>query len=224
VCSWCMASAIFSTALRTRLAPRFTVPDRGELMVTATQLSRLDAKLDALAAAIDTDCQPIIGVVYSGETREYAAPAARELRPDHAGRSARFEYRNEERDDVREMFAVHTPEELQPVLDHIDAKGRGLTIGQRMLRDARPQSPMLINFATGRMPVRPAAPLRCDGSLAQFNRDGWDGRSRHPTRASMRQSSRLICAMGHLTRHAVMPSCMMTVLPVARLMTRPLRS
>jgi hypothetical protein len=124
VCSWCMASAIFSTALRTRLAPRFTVPDRGELMVTATQLSRLDAKLDALAAAIDTDCQPIIGVVYSRETREYAAPAARELRPDHAGRSARFEYRNEERDEVREMFAVHTPEELQPVLDHIDAKGR----------------------------------------------------------------------------------------------------
>jgi hypothetical protein len=41
-----------------------------------------------------------------------------------------------ERDNVREMFAVHTPEELRAVLDHIDAKGRGLTVGQRMLRDA----------------------------------------------------------------------------------------
>src|SRR5262245_7020542 len=94
-------------------------------MVTAGQLSRLDAKLDALAAAIDTDSRSITVVVFQGETREFALQRHRELRPDHAGRLVRFEYRNQERDDVREMFAVHTPEELQAVIDRIEAKGRG---------------------------------------------------------------------------------------------------
>ena len=32
-------------------------------------------------------------------------------------------YRNEERDDVLETFAVHTPEELQAVINRIDAGG-----------------------------------------------------------------------------------------------------
>jgi len=92
-------------------------------MVTAGQLSRLDAKLDALAAAIDTDSRAITVVVFQGETREFALQRHRELRPDHAGRPVRFEYRNEQRDDVREMFAVHTPEELQAVIDRIEAEG-----------------------------------------------------------------------------------------------------
>jgi len=34
------------------------------------------------------------------------------------------------------MFAVHTPEELQAIMEHIEAEGRSLTVGQRMLRDA----------------------------------------------------------------------------------------
>jgi hypothetical protein len=59
----------------------------GELMVTAAQLSRLDAKLGALVAAIDTDSKPITVVVFSDETRELALQRHRELRPDHAGRS-----------------------------------------------------------------------------------------------------------------------------------------
>jgi hypothetical protein len=42
----------------------------GGLMVTATQLSRLDAKLGALVAAIDTDSKPITVVVFQGEARE----------------------------------------------------------------------------------------------------------------------------------------------------------
>jgi len=36
--------------------------------VTAGQLSRLDAKLDALVAASDTDNQPITVAVFSQET------------------------------------------------------------------------------------------------------------------------------------------------------------
>jgi len=45
--------------------------------------------------------------------------------PALAGRPARFEYRNEERDDVRQMFAVATPQERRAVIDRIEAKGRG---------------------------------------------------------------------------------------------------
>ena len=67
--------------------------------------------------------------------REFALQRHRELRPDHAGRAVRFEYRNEERDDVREMFAVHTPDELKAVLDRIEADGRGKPIGAQVLAD-----------------------------------------------------------------------------------------
>jgi hypothetical protein len=37
--------------------------------VTGAQLSRLDAKVDALAVAIDTDSRPITVVVFQGEAR-----------------------------------------------------------------------------------------------------------------------------------------------------------
>ena len=59
-----------------------------------------------------------------------------ELRPDHADRPVRFEYQNEERDDLREMFAVHTHEEVQAVIDRIEAKDRGKPLGEQMLADA----------------------------------------------------------------------------------------
>src|SRR5262245_1333852 len=91
-------------------------------MVTASQFSRLDAKLGAVTAAIDTDSQAIKVVVFQGETREFALQRHRELRPDQAGRPVRFEHRNEPRTEVAEMFAVHTPKELQAVIDRIDAK------------------------------------------------------------------------------------------------------
>ena len=106
-------------------------------MVTATQVSRLDAKLGALVAAIDTDNRPIAIVVFRGETREFALQRHRELRPNHAGRLVRFEHRNEQRTEVAEMFSVHTPAELQAIMDNIEAEGRGLTVGRRMLRDVR---------------------------------------------------------------------------------------
>jgi hypothetical protein len=66
-------------------------------MVTAAQLSRLDAKLDALAASIDPDGRPITVVVFQGEAREFALARHRELRPDHADRPVRFEHRNDPR-------------------------------------------------------------------------------------------------------------------------------
>ena len=99
----------------------------------AGQRSRLDAKLDALAAAIDTDSRPITIVVFAGETREFALQRHRELRPDHAGRSVRFKHHNEPRTEVAEMFAVHAPEELQAVIDRIEANGRRKPIGEQML-------------------------------------------------------------------------------------------
>jgi hypothetical protein len=105
-------------------------------MVTAAQLSRLDAKLDALVAAIDTDNQPITVVVFSDETRELALQRHRQLRPDHAGRPVRFEHRNEVRCYVGELFACHSDAEIQAMIERIDAKGRGKTVGDWMLADA----------------------------------------------------------------------------------------
>jgi methylmalonyl-CoA mutase cobalamin-binding subunit len=105
-------------------------------MVTATQVSRLDAKLGAVAAAIDTDNQPITVVVFQGETREFVLQRHRELRPQHAGRLVRFEHRNMPRTAVAEIFAVHTPAELNALLDRIQANGRGKPIGEQMLADA----------------------------------------------------------------------------------------
>jgi hypothetical protein len=87
-------------------------------------------------AAIDTDSKPITVAAFSDETRELALQWHREQRPDHAGRLVRFEYRNEERDGVREMFATHTLNELQAVLDRIEAEGRGKPIGEQVLADA----------------------------------------------------------------------------------------
>jgi hypothetical protein len=98
--------------------------------------AQFDLVLDNVAAAIDTDSQPIGVVVFRGEMREFALQRHRKLRPDHAGRLVRFEYRNEERDGVREMFAVHTREELWAVLDRIEVKGGGKPIGEQMWTDA----------------------------------------------------------------------------------------
>ena len=60
----------------------------------------------------------------------------RELRPNHAGRSVRFEHRNDPRNEAAEMFAVHTAGELKAVLARIEAEGRGKPIGEQMLADA----------------------------------------------------------------------------------------
>ena len=105
-------------------------------MVTAAQLSRLDAKVDSLAAAFDPDSRSITVVVFQGEGREFALQRHLEQRPTRAGRRIRFEHRNEPRTELAEMFAVHTPDEVQAVLDRIEAEGRGKAVGERMLADA----------------------------------------------------------------------------------------
>ena len=48
----------------------------------------------------------------------------------------RFEHRNEERDEVHEMFAALAPDELRAVIDRIEANGRGKPIGEHVLADA----------------------------------------------------------------------------------------
>jgi hypothetical protein len=75
------------------------------------------------------EIRTMMEVVFSRKNRETALQRHRELRPDHAGRLVRFEYWNQERDQVCEMFAAHTPEELRAVLDRIDAEGRGSRLG-----------------------------------------------------------------------------------------------
>ena len=104
-------------------------------MVTTAQIDRIGRRVDQLAAAIEPD-ETVRVVVFAGELPEFALQRHRELRPDHVGRRVRFEHRNEERDDVREMFAVHTPDELQAVLDRFETKGRGKPIGEQVLADA----------------------------------------------------------------------------------------
>ena len=99
-------------------------------MVTAAQLSRLDAKLDELTAVIDTDSQPITVVAFAGETSEFALRRHRELRPDHAGQLVRFEHRWEPRTELAGMFAAHTQDELQAVIARIGEAGRGLMVGE----------------------------------------------------------------------------------------------
>jgi hypothetical protein len=102
------------------------------LMVTAAQLARLDAKLDSLAAAIEVD-ERLRVAVFRDETREFALARHRELRPDHAGRLVRWEYRSEKRCHMGEPFAVHSDAEIRAVIERIEAKGRGKTVGERML-------------------------------------------------------------------------------------------
>ena len=74
-------------------------------------------------------------MVFQGETREFGLKRHREQRPEHAGRSVRFEHRNQPRTEIAEMFAAHTPEELLAVIDRIEAKGRGKPIGEQILAD-----------------------------------------------------------------------------------------
>jgi len=53
----------------------------------------------------------------------------------------RFEYRDRKGDDAHEMIAVHTTEELQAMINGIGkSKGRGKTLGERMLADAHEQT------------------------------------------------------------------------------------
>lgn len=75
--------------------------------------------------------------MFQGEAREFALARHRELRPDHADRPVRFEHRNDPRTQLAEMFATRTPDELQAVLDRIEANSRGKPIGEQVLADAR---------------------------------------------------------------------------------------
>src|SRR5262245_5193777 len=100
-------------------------------MVTAAQVSRMDAKLDALVAAIDTDSQPITVAVVSGETREFAVQRHPEAQPDQPGLLVRFENRWQPRTERAEMSAVHTSVEFQVIMQHIAAERRSIVAHQR---------------------------------------------------------------------------------------------
>ena len=54
--------------------------------VTGAQLSRLDAKVDALAVAIDTDSRSTTVAVFQGEAREFALHRHLEQPPCQVGR------------------------------------------------------------------------------------------------------------------------------------------
>ena len=61
-------------------------------------------------------------------------PAVPGAAPDHADRLVRFE-RHALRTEPAEGFAVYTPDELQPILDGVEAKARGRPIGVQILAD-----------------------------------------------------------------------------------------
>jgi hypothetical protein len=74
--------------------------------------------------------------VYSSETRAFALRRRRKLRPDHAGRLLRFEHRRVPRTELAELFATQTSDELQAMMDSIEANGRGEPIGGQVLAEA----------------------------------------------------------------------------------------
>jgi hypothetical protein len=90
-------------------------------MVTRAQALRIEARVEELAAGLGTD---VTVVVFRGETPEFAMARHRELRPDHAGQRVRLEWRNEERNDIREMFAVCSEAEVRAFFDELAAKDR----------------------------------------------------------------------------------------------------
>jgi hypothetical protein len=101
-------------------------------MATRAQIDRLERQIHQLTAAIESD-ERVRVAVFRGETREFALARHRELRPDHAGRLVRLEYRSEERDHVLEMFACHSEEEIRAVIECVQAKGDRL--GNYVKRD-----------------------------------------------------------------------------------------
>jgi hypothetical protein len=48
----------------------------------------------------------------------------------------RIEHRRVPRTELAEMLATHTSDELQALMDRIEAKGRGKPIGEQVLTDA----------------------------------------------------------------------------------------
>jgi hypothetical protein len=75
-------------------------------MVTTAQIDKLGRRIDQLAAAIDPAEEAVKVVVFRGESPDFALARHRELRPEHAGRLVRLEYRGVERNDVHELAAV----------------------------------------------------------------------------------------------------------------------
>ena len=69
------------------------------------QLDKLAGRIEGLAALFDPN-QPVCVAVFSGESEAFAMQRHRELRPEHAGRCVRFNYRRNERSEVHELTAV----------------------------------------------------------------------------------------------------------------------
>jgi hypothetical protein len=68
---------------------------------------KLSNQITALSEAIDPDTGAVTVAVFAGETPEFASRRHRELRPEHAGRRVRFDYRPNKRDEWHEWGDVH---------------------------------------------------------------------------------------------------------------------
>ncbi|MGE0850992.1 MAG: hypothetical protein AB7O44_15420 [Hyphomicrobiaceae bacterium] len=75
-------------------------------MATRAQIGRLSSRIQLLAEVIDPNAGLITVAVFRGETPEHAMARRRELRPEHAGRRVRFDFRSNARDDINEWSAV----------------------------------------------------------------------------------------------------------------------
>jgi hypothetical protein len=64
-------------------------------------------------------------VVFRGELPKVAIARHMELRPGHRDRRIRLEYRNDTRNHVNELFAVHSLGEIRAVMEAISLQNTG---------------------------------------------------------------------------------------------------
>lgn len=108
-------------------------------MVTNAKLSKLVQRLDRLTDMLDPASREVVVACFRGEEPRDAIAKHLRRRPDHRGRKFKLEFRDEVRNEVNEMLASHSLQEIEAVLNAIDGKSGGLNgrIAQ-VVKDAKP--------------------------------------------------------------------------------------
>lgn len=77
--------------------------------------------------------QAVRVIVFRGELPQVAIARHMELRPEHRGRPINLEYRNDARDHVHELFAVHSLDEIRAVMEAISRANKG-NLGDQIVK------------------------------------------------------------------------------------------
>lgn len=75
-------------------------------MVTGVQLDKIGSRIEQLASIINPGAGAITVAVFAGETPEFALQRHCELRREHGGRPARYDFRSNKRWDLHELSAI----------------------------------------------------------------------------------------------------------------------